>query len=179
MYDALSARNPRRKTGRPLTLSDEEEERIVLTVLYYADCGVPLTRLHLLEAITIFVEKLPPKRRIQLPFRDGKPGTWFVRSFQRRHHAKLKFAIPKCHEGKRHANVNAETITTHFATFEKLLDKYNIDSNRLWNLDETGGIPGRDANGNSKRKRYCVETPHKTCIYLSLCASQEQPSCRY
>lgn len=32
--------------------------------------------------------------------------------------------------------------------------EYNIDSARLWNLNETGNIPGSDIRSNSRKKRY-------------------------
>ena len=33
----------------------------------------------------------------------------------------------------------------------------------MWNQDETGGTPGRDTNGNSRRRRYLTRSSHKNC----------------
>ena len=50
--------------------------------------------------------------------------------------------------------MNADTLATHFAVFDKLLKDNVIDARRLWNLDETGCTPGGDTAVNNKKKRY-------------------------
>ena len=123
-------------------------------LLQDADYGVPLTKLHLQEALQIFISGLPAARKGELPFRDNTPVVRFLRAFEKHNRKELKLAIPTCHAGRRHAATNAETLTTHFACLDALISKFNIDASRLWNLDETVGIAGRDESGNSKRRRY-------------------------
>lgn len=56
-------------------------------------------------------------------------------------------------EEKLFAAVNAETLTTHFATLRALCEEYKLDAERVWNLDETGVTPGRDAKGKIRTFR--------------------------
>lgn len=49
---------------------------------------------------------------------------------------------------------NAETLTTHFAALHTLVDEYKLDSERIWNLDETGVTLGRDARGAVRMFRF-------------------------
>lgn len=140
--------------GRPPVFKADEEMLIVQMLLTYADRGVPLTRIHLTEAISLFVKQLPHQRRKSIPFANGRPGVKFLRSFERRHRERLRFAVPVRQEAKRFAAVNARTLAYHFETLKELMLEHNIDAHRLWNLDETGSTPGRDASGNGKRRRY-------------------------
>ena len=57
-------------------------------------------------------------------------------------------------EGKRFAASNAENLTTHISTLESLIIEYGLDADRIWNLDETGATPGRDASGRTQAKRF-------------------------
>ena len=61
--------------------------------------------------------------------------------------------MPVKQEAKRHRAVNAETITTFFATLEKLIHKHHIDEFRLWNLDETEYTPETELTGNTNKRR--------------------------
>eukprot|EP00171_Calliarthron_tuberculosum_P005712 IDg5712t1 len=87
--------------------------------------GVPLTRVDAADAFEMLVQKLPEERRARLSFKNGRPGRKFMRAFDRRHKASPA----------------------------KLVSDHGIDAARLWNLDETGGAPGRDV-GSSSRRRY-------------------------
>lgn len=132
----------------------QEEEVIVKTLEQFADHGIPLTRQQAKDVIALFVSNMSAERRHVLPFVNGIPGNHFLRGFYSRHKERLKFGVPTRQEGRRWASANAETITTHFSRVELIVEKYNIDANRLWNLDETGATPGIDTTGASRRKRF-------------------------
>lgn len=70
------------------------------------------------------------------------------------------FPIFTYQEGKLFSDFNADTPTTHLAQMEILLEMHNIDASRFWNLNETGGKPGRDVSGNSHKWRYMRRDGH-------------------
>ena len=154
----LKKRESTGHAGRPPALTPEEERVVLEALFYYSDCGVPLTRRNVQEALQIFIEQMPESRRNALPFTNGKPGEKFMRSFEKRYRNELKVSTPVCHEAKRHAAVNAETLCIHFAKIERLVDKYKIDKQRMWNLDETGTTPGKDSKGATRQRRYMRRT---------------------
>ena len=100
----------------------------------------------------MFIQSLSDERRSTFPFGKFGPGNRFIRSFIKRHDDELGFRRPLRQEGQRWSSVNAEALTTHFACIEKLVKDYNIDTARIWNLDETGGTPGRDVVSNTSVK---------------------------
>ena len=105
------------------------------------------------EAISVVLGKLTPARRLTLPFKRDKPSAGYLRAFRRRHGKVIRFGKPLRQEAKRFRAVNAESLTTHFATIEKLIAEHNIDSSRLFNLDEVGVSPGKDADGQLACRR--------------------------
>jgi len=54
----------------------------------------------------------------------------------------------------RYKACNAETLTTHFATLEKIILENDIDDSRIFNLDEVGATPGKDADAQTRCKKY-------------------------
>jgi len=135
-------------------LSRREEETVLEVLLRHAEEGRPLNRRYLQEALEMLIDAMPPARKERLPFKDGVPGVRFSRAFETRHKNVLYYGRGSRQEAKRWASVNAETVTTHFAQIEKLIEKHGIDSRRMWNLDETGGTPEKDVTGAVKEKRY-------------------------
>lgn len=53
-----------------------------------------------------------------------------------------------------HQACNVEVYTSHFAAFEALVAEYNLDDDRIWNLDEKGCTPGRDITGMRRQRRF-------------------------
>lgn len=166
LFDNVHAQNPRilktaARPGRLAALTPPEEENVVSLLTRYAERGIPLRRSHLQEAIEIVIARMPAARRMFLPFKNGKPGTRYLRNFTKRHAMILKFARPLRQEACRFCACNAETLTSHLATVEKIVIENNIDPERMWNLDESGATPGRDANGKDKRKVYMTRAGAK------------------
>lgn len=91
---------PEKNPGRPTSLSLAEGSVIINTLAYFAEHGVPLTRVHLIEAISTFIQQLPCERQQQLPFPNGRPGVKFVRAFERQHQKQFVFSRPVRQEGK-------------------------------------------------------------------------------
>eukprot|EP00171_Calliarthron_tuberculosum_P001354 IDg1354t1 len=115
---------PRNPAGRPPTFSTAEEK------------------------------KLPEERQSRLPFREGRPGRKFTHGFLQRHSARLRFSKPVLQEGKRFAAANADALTMHYATLGRLIEEHDLDAARIWNLDETGGTPGKDVSGAGASRRF-------------------------
>jgi len=156
----------RRVAGRRRQFSEAEEDVIISTLVAFADKGVPLNRRHLQEAFKTFIGQLAPSRRAAMPFRNGVPGWRFLTDFEKRHRDRIFFGRGTRQEAKRWSAVNGETLSTHFATLEKIISDNNIDSSRVWNLDETGGTPGKDVVGAIKERRYLRRERHQRDIII-------------
>ena len=154
LHDYVKGKTGNARMGRPPLLTEQEEKSVVEALLHFADCGVPLCKSDVQEAIAFMVSSFPEARRMSLSFKNGRPGRAFMRGFLKRHHAELRVCVPEHHEAKRYAAVNAETLTSHVAKVERLVQLHGIDAGRFWNLDETGTTPGRDVKGNGKQRRY-------------------------
>ncbi len=78
---------------------------------------------------------------------------------------KLSFSKPSRQVPKRFASANAEVLTTHVEALGHVLQSYNIDAQRLFNLDEKGMTSGRDSHGASKKKAIMItgERCHSIC----------------
>ena len=91
------------KRGRRCALQPDGEQLIVNLSLLFAKRGAPLNAKHLQEAVKIIVDKMPPYRRILLPFNNNSPGRAFLRAFRKRHADKLSSAKPLRQEASRMA----------------------------------------------------------------------------
>lgn len=131
----------KKSPGRKSSFTEVEEQVVVQMWLKYADRGVPLDLRHVREAFCFLAAGLESERHaISEKWRGHK----FLRSFEKRHKHQLHCRRPLRQEGQRLRAFNAELPTTHFAAIENLAKEHNIDTARMWNLDETGGIPGRE-----------------------------------
>lgn len=169
---------PRKRTA----FKAEEEQNILELVLRFADKGVPLNRHHLCEAAGIFVSTLTEERKSKFRFKNGVPGVRWGLDFLARHRQVLRYAIPDMQEDKRHRAVNATTLAAHFEQLHELQRKYQFTPERVWNLDETGIGPGRDAKGKirkpvvlqrdgGKRDAIVPAFSYNDCITFSPCIS--------
>ena len=152
--------SPPRKRNMKIALTNKEEDLLVSFLIKLANRGVPLTQEHLQEAVKILVNGMDPKRRFMLPFRHGVPGRAFLGGFRQRHKDKLSFAKPVRQEAIRFSQVNADALTTHFATLDNPIREHDLDSNRIFNLDESGITPDRDMYGITSAKRFM---PRSAC----------------
>lgn len=143
-----------RRRGRRCSLSDKEEELVILLLLRYARRGIPLLPHQLKQAIEIIVSRMTPGRRVLLQSKNGSPGAQYVREFTQLHRERIMFARRLRQEALRFNGVKAEVLTTHFATIDKIIYENNIDGVRIWNCDESGATPGRDANGKHSSRVY-------------------------
>ena len=143
-----------RLPGRLSSLSSIEGQMFLALLLRYADRGIPLRRRHVKEAIEIIVSRMTPGRRLSLQFKNGSLSSHYLRDFTRRHRTKIRFAKPLRQEALRFNAVNGDALTTHFAIIEKIIREHQIDASRIWNCDETGATPGRDANGKQNLRVY-------------------------
>ena len=75
---------PAAKRGQNRALSDEEEATICQLLVREADCGRPLTRRDLNDAVYMFASALSLERQAQLPFENLTPGGDFLRTFLKR-----------------------------------------------------------------------------------------------
>ena len=157
----------RPKRGRPTALSMSEERMTLEFVVKHANKEIPMTERHLCEAIYVILRRLPTSRRVTLPSKKHKPSHRYFHTFRKRHAKLMKFGKPLRQEAKRFRSVNMEALTTPFATLERLIKDKNIDASSIFNLDEVGVTPDRDASGKLSFKRLM---PRKGVQYFITCA---------
>ena len=136
------------------TLTSVEEELVLNLITRSAERGLPLTRSLVKEAVEIIISRMTPASHLALRFKGGTPGTRYLRNFHRRHRDKILFCKALRQEAVRFQSCNGDVLTTHFARLEKIIQEHNIDGPRIWNCDETGATPGRDANGKQTSRVY-------------------------
>ena len=154
LHERMNASGPIRKAGRRPNSTPFEENIIVGFLVDRATAGLPLTKLHLSEAVNIFVSSMSSKRRCQLGEEWNGPSREWLNRFPRKHADRLSFVRPLPQEAVRYRQVNGEAITTHFATVQKLVEDNEIDASRLFNLDECGCSPAKEAGSKSRSRRY-------------------------
>ena len=150
-----------KRPGRLTALTPLEENLVVTLLARYAEQRIPLRRAHLKEAIQIIISHMPAPRRMFLPFKNGSPGPKFLPNFTKQHKDSLRVARPQRQEANRFRACNAEALTTHMATLDKIITENCIDPSRIWNLDETGATPGKDANGKDNSRIYMTRAGAK------------------
>lgn len=84
--------------GRLSSLSPTEEGLVVKLLRRYSRRGITLRRLQLKQTIEIIVSRMTPGRRLVLQFKNGSPGSRYIRSFARRHRKIFLFSKPCRHE---------------------------------------------------------------------------------
>jgi hypothetical protein len=138
--------------GRKPELTAEEESVVVDMLVHFADRAVPMTRQDIVGAVSVLVERMTATRRSKLRFSNGIPGIKFLRGFERRHADRIRFGRASRQEAIRFLAINGDVLTTHLAAIENLIRLHDIDSSRLFNLDECGCTPGKDVSGVSYKK---------------------------
>ena len=99
---------------------------------------------------------------MSLQFKNGAPGFHYLRDLTCRHLTKSLFAKTLRQEALPFKAVNSDAPTTHFALIEKIIREHEIDASRIWNCDETGATPWRDANEK-----------HNVRVYMTRVDSQD------
>jgi len=55
---------------------------------------VLFTRIHLAEVVSLVLSRLPPARVAKMYVKDGRPGSKFLRAFEKRHADRIKLLDP-------------------------------------------------------------------------------------
>ena len=112
----------RPKRDRPTAHSMNEEE-ILEFVVKHANKGIPMTERDVCEEISVILRRLPPSRRVTLPFKKHQLSPRYLRAFRKRNAKLIKLGKLLRQKAKRFSSVNMEALTTHFATMENALKK--------------------------------------------------------
>lgn len=137
-------------------LSFAEERQIVKTLLIHGRNGRFMKRSDLKDAVRALVSTFSEERQKKLRFKDNRPGDNFCRLFEKRHSDCLSFRKPSKQEAKRFLATNADVLTTHLASIERLINEHHIDPKRILNLDESGISAAKDDVKISRSKVYCT-----------------------
>ena len=93
-------------------------------------------------------------RKLTLQFRNGSPGTKYLRSFERRHAATIRFTKPTRQEAFRFRACNGDHLSHRLSVLEIIIAEHSIGPIHIWNCDECGNTPGKDAHGKENSRVY-------------------------
>jgi len=121
-------------SGPPTVFSKEVEEEIVLSIIYRAERGNPITKEELLDSVQQYVKVM----KLKTPFKEDRPGRHWVEGFFKRHpHLTIRMAQNLI---KARADVSETDLREWFAEVQSFLEKKNlldITSSQVFNCDET------------------------------------------
>lgn len=86
-------------------------------------------------------------------FQKEKPGRCSLRAFRRRRADRLSFANPLSQESSRLPVIIADSLSTHFDIFDKLITMIDLDNSRIFSLDEVGFTSDKEINGCKAARR--------------------------
>lgn len=105
-----------------------------------------------------------------LHIRNDLPSPNYLGSIRRRQRNVLRFATHLRQEEARFHSLNSASLTNHFATLEVLMEQYNLDAERIFNLDEVGVSPDQDFVNVSRMRLLLPCTTRSISIYRRLAA---------
>ena len=68
--------------------------------------------------------------------------------------------MPDLQESKSLGATNGDTLASHFSAIDALVAEYGLDEEQIWNLDETGCSPSRDAKENARQPCFLRQGIH-------------------
>jgi hypothetical protein len=125
-----------RNFGRPTVLSEDEEKLIVTAILTVQKANQPINRATVKTMVQEFITSI----NRETPFKDGKPGKKWMRSFFKRH-SQLVLRKPEVLEVNRSKQLSRPVIDAFFDTvLLPVFDQHSLHNapHRIFNLDETG-----------------------------------------
>ena len=159
-------------SGKKPILTKEEEDQIAAALKYAADYGSPLKR----EDLKIMVQTYVNVQKLKTPFKNGRPGSDFCRSFEKRH-PELGAQVPELVTIQRNKGLTEPNLNAFFEMYEDVLSKNHLEDqpDRIFNLDETG-LNGNPIKGKvyvEKGKQAVVLNPNcgKTSYSVMFCVS--------
>ena len=160
------------RVGRPATISQEEEELLVVAIEYAAKCGFPFDRKDIVDIMKNFF--LSSGRKNQFP--NGEPGKDWLSSFIRRNKRRLAPRKPELLTKSRANALTEEVCEAFHEILEENVAKFNIAPDRIFNLDETGLTTDARCNKvlvpRSSRDSYMLAaTCGKTSYSVLFCVS--------
>jgi hypothetical protein len=115
--------------GRPLVLSDAEEEALVQVLVQMGEFNYPLTKRHLRDMVKDYLDKTRETR-----FKDNRPGRIWVQKFLERHQDRVTIKKPRNIRRSR-AAVSPSDIRDYHANLTRELE--GIPPSNIFNCDES------------------------------------------
>jgi hypothetical protein len=115
--------------GRPLVLSEAEEEALVQVLIQMGEFNYPLTRRHLMDMVKDYLVKKRDTR-----FKDNRPGRMWVPKFLERHKDRVTIKKPSNIRRSR-AAVSPDDIREYHANLTRELE--GISPSNIFNCDES------------------------------------------
>lgn len=149
LNDRMNRKSPEKepRVGRPVELSVETEEAIVKCLVLCAEYQYPMKK----RDVRLLIQSYCIENSIETRWKDSKPGTDWVRSFQRRWSHKVKVRKPTNIKRCR-AKVSPEIVREYFSNLQPNVE--GIPPSHIYNYDETNlkDDPGK------QQYWYCTDT---------------------
>lgn len=120
-----------------IDLTYEEEMKVVELLWQYPEPGTLLSQKYFADVVSKIVEKMPVKRWINLPFREGTRGVASGWASENRPNDLIEFRTVPQQEAARYTATNGTIRSKHFCKIETLINFHKIDPKRIINADET------------------------------------------
>lgn len=131
LRDWCYGRTRTRDRGAKTVLTAEEETQLVQYLVNMCDAGYGLSP----SALKLKVYEITKSR--WTPFRDGIPGSGWMRWFKHRH-PELTVRASQALETARARTLCPENVGTLYENLNQLYDLEHYSPGRIWNCDETG-----------------------------------------
>jgi len=146
------------KVGRPAVLTPAEESIIVHALKKLGEWGFGVDR----EAVQSIVMDYLRNANRQTPFKDGKPGPDWMRSFEKRWENELTRRVGQPLPASRAYACNQKVVDDFYEKLRSAFERLNLSSRpqNVFNCDETGFQTDIGA-----QKVFCergLKNPHKT-----------------
>lgn len=115
--------------GRPIVLSEAEEEALVEILVLMGQFNYPLTKRHLRDMVKDYLDKNRVTR-----FKDNRPGRMWVKGFLARHKERVTIKKPKNIRRSR-AAVSPDDIREYHNNLTRELE--GIPPSNIFNCDES------------------------------------------
>jgi hypothetical protein len=130
-----------RKRGKSSVLTESKERKLVTYLHDMANRGFPLTWLQLKLKVASLVQD-----GRETPFKDGVPGSGWVRWFRKRH-PEVSLRSAQTLELARAKSLCPENVATFYHNLEEAYTEHQYDPSHIWNADESGTQAGRSGGG--------------------------------
>ena len=138
----------------------EEEEQLITSLKYSAECGYPQDRDDVAEMVKTFLDSLDRPN----PFNNNYPGKDWMISFVCRHKETLRPRKPELLKKDMSEGLSENVVTIFYSLLGEEIQENNIVPGSIYNLDET-----RINTDPRAKKVFVPHTSRDTYLMSTIC----------